>query len=151
MSEALGITRNGNEGDMRDLMNRWYYTDPLAAAWMAKHFGMKFESDFHKKFDDSFWRYDCEQAVIESCLDNCDAYNPLHKEKYCIYHDSLHLLEPQIMDSLKTIFHPITVMQKEGVYSVSVTTAKQMIDSAQAKIILRNEIVFMWPKKSTMR
>jgi hypothetical protein len=23
-------------------MTRWFYTDPLAAAWMAKHFGMKF-------------------------------------------------------------------------------------------------------------
>ena len=25
---------------------RYYYTDPLAATWMAQKFGMKFESDF---------------------------------------------------------------------------------------------------------
>ena len=64
---------------------RYFYTDPLAAAWMAKHFGMRFgfydeRSDFREyevpiTGEDDFWRAD--------------------RGRFYIHHHSLPLLEPR--------------------------------------------------------
>lgn len=55
---------------------KYYYTDPLAAAWMGKHFGMRFDTEI-------------------------EPYLYLHGEDnvpYYIHPDSLQILEPEVGD-----------------------------------------------------
>lgn len=62
----------------------YYYTDLLAAAWMAKHFGMAFS-------DSSFTgtrSLDLEGLYMENA-------------PFYIHHDSLHLLEPKAGDLIR--------------------------------------------------
>jgi hypothetical protein len=68
---------------------RYYYTDPLAAAWMAKHHGMLFED-----FGDLAHRY--AGPCLYSCLD--EDHVSFKSKRFYIHPDSLHLLEPQVGD-----------------------------------------------------
>ncbi len=64
---------------------RYYYRDPLAAAWMAKYFGMQF------LYPDGYCISDMAKWV----------YIPTNNEEVGfleIHPDSLHLLKPQIGD-----------------------------------------------------
>ena len=63
---------------------RFFYTDPLATAWMAKHFGMRFWNEKHEI----------------QVLPIVDA-----ERSYCtlIHPDSLHLLRPQYNDLVTNI------------------------------------------------
>ena len=61
---------------------RFFYKDPIAAAWMAKHFGMKFEG----------WYWNNEQFVFEN--DDVD----LEDTTLYIHAESLGLLEPKAKD-----------------------------------------------------
>lgn len=70
-------------------MKRYFYTDPLAAAWMAKHHGMRF--DLPRQSGGSPW-----DLLIEVCvhretgaIDGGSALPPIY-----IHPDSLRLLEP---------------------------------------------------------
>lgn len=56
----------------------YFYTDPLAAAWMAKHFGMQFDSC------PSNSHFTPEGAPLS-----------FYPSQYIVHPDSLHLLEPQ--------------------------------------------------------
>jgi hypothetical protein len=66
----------------------YYYTDPLAAAWMAKHFGMEFKpgNGFTYRWSDFL---STEPEEMEGV-------------KWLVSPDCLHLLEPKI-DDLVTI------------------------------------------------
>ena len=73
---------------------RYYYTDPLAAAWMARHFGMAFErsdGDLLLDFDDM-----ADDLAIHIASDLWDG-------KYFVHPDSLHLLEPLEADLYATV------------------------------------------------
>jgi hypothetical protein len=67
-------------------MTRYFYTDPLAAAWMAKHFGM----EFHDEAGDAI--------TIEVLLDDA-----IHGEQVRnhVHPDSLPLLQPQAGDVVR--------------------------------------------------
>lgn len=64
---------------------KYYYTDPLAAAWMAKHFEMEF--------------WGCERKISKDLILACinDPFCP----GWEIHPDSLHLLEPNKGDEYK--------------------------------------------------
>jgi hypothetical protein len=100
---------------------RYYYDDPLAASWMAKHFGMRFET----------WT----GGVPADIGDLGNIY---------IHPDSLHLLEPQDMDvmegtgSLDRSFWKMMGVPPED-------EGKSYYDSVPARIIQRNGLVFHWP------
>lgn len=66
-------------------MTRYFYTDPLAAAWMARHFGMTFDAPI--------------QPVIKY-----DGTPSMQITPKCFYlHvDSLRLLEPRVGDLVYT-------------------------------------------------
>src|SRR4051794_27664391 len=68
---------------------RYFYTDPLAAAWMAKHFGMIFLAG----------EYECRHNSDLSCYDSWP--EPDDPDKFYIYPESLPLLEPQVGDVCK--------------------------------------------------
>lgn len=68
-------------------MNKYFYTDPLAAAWMAKHFGMKFtahdgcELKWCREF--SCYYHPNEAEYAGQCWD----------DKYYIHPDSINILD----------------------------------------------------------
>src|SRR5258708_34729609 len=66
----------------------YFYTDLLAAAWMAKHFGMFLTLPTLKSFD-----YANQKGFKWESI----AHGP-YSEKYYVHPDSLHALEPQVGD-----------------------------------------------------
>src|SRR4051794_7466770 len=76
------IMTESTRGASPPVSRRYFYTDPLAAAWMARHFGMRYQA-----LPSHITSYD----FIEGSLDGGDG-------PYIIHPDSLHLLEPQIGD-----------------------------------------------------
>lgn len=135
-------------------MIRFFYTDPLAAAWMAKHFGMQFYTahdgeEFYDFPDYLHWNWDQKSGPAES-----DDY-------LCIYPDSLHLLEPQVGDAVEVhacfygtvwrldggqlLWNETSLNnppEEEGHYQNLDRCAAQDID----RIIQRNGIAFHWPE-----
>lgn len=104
-------------------MPRYFYTDPLAAAWMAENFGMLFiPSDENEE----------KVTVFGKFVFPCRAY---------IHPDSLHLLEPQTGDACS---YPVTDPNYFFKYEPSHPIADSDMD---AKIIQRNGLPFMWPEK----
>jgi hypothetical protein len=84
---------------------KYFYKDPLAAAWMAKHFGMKFVEAYYKPY--------CNGGLW------FDAYT--HKDwegqTLTIPPDSLHLLEQQEGDLIEhdgVEFADITIITRNG-------------------------------------
>lgn len=126
-------------------MTRYYYTDPLAAAWMAKHFGMQYATE-HK--EDRLYDWPTEIRM------------PL--ERYVIHPDSLHLLEPMVGDLFvghnglmradETMYPKQGGGWESGVCYRIVDYRNRYLPEAwgdEKKIIQRNGIPFMWPEKET--
>lgn len=115
------------------MTDRYYYDDPLSAAWMEKHFGMKFED------------------VIEVPAD-C-GIKPLKKKSY-IHSISLHILVPQAGDLFKALNYYRIINSDAGCSARyrSLTSAQVSAsqDDMECQIIQRNGIPFHWPKKETI-
>lgn len=130
-------------------MTRYYYTDALAAAWMAEKFQMKFQDDFTAGFQ--FW----EEGRVGS------AYGTMGKRIF-LDPDSLHLLEPiedDIIDMQPDGFlervltsKQFKKLEKEMPSITSHFTTKENICGDESfidtdwKIIQRNNLPFMWPE-----
>jgi hypothetical protein len=73
-------------------MKRYFYTDPLAAAWMAKHFGMRFlrPDGSTVNLSHSSWERKGHDGMI--------SFVAVPEPADSIHPDSLHLLEPQVGD-----------------------------------------------------
>lgn len=98
---------------------RYYYEDPLAATWMAKHFGMKFEGYDEIEIDMG--------EILSAALKPHDVrINYIVPSIFIIRLDSLHLLEPQEGD----------LVDDNTLYTRPIIR----------KIIQRTGIAFMWPK-----
>lgn len=135
-------------------MAKYFYTDPLAAAWMAKHFGMRFTSEnrttlaWDKEFS-CFYLPDDSRAEQE--------FNGNHY----IHPDSVHLLEPKVGDLFighrdalyradETLYPKQGGEWEPGVCWRIVDCHSRYFPSAwgdERKIIQRNGIPFMWPEK----
>jgi hypothetical protein len=112
-------------------MTRWFYTDPLAAAWMAKHYGMKFR----------YWRWD--NLSYQFLPVNARAID-LDSSKLYTHPDSLHLLEPKVGDVLDD-----GKMQPRCCYDesdVEMASANRYL-SRGYKIIQRSGKPFHWPEQ----
>ena len=104
---------------------RYFYTDPLAAMWMAKKFGMRY----------------CVPNGSSQTLRNllCD---PRFKWEagVIIHHDSLHLLEPRVGD----VMGGFALLEIAS--DMCLNMLKQhKLDGNEFIIIQRNGIPFMWP------
>lgn len=97
---------------------KYYYKDPLAAAWMAKHHGIKFDNGDSLKSA-------CEVAEMDE--------NPI---PFIIHPDSLHLLEPQKGDLCSFDFRGDEFYIYDG----------YEFGNLIKKIIQRNGIAFHWPE-----
>ena len=82
------------------MTKRYFYTDPLAAAWMAKHHGV--ELFYMEHYSDDSWPTEITYLQIISIIDRCgeDSYE---LEKLYIKPKSLAILEPQVGDFVRYI------------------------------------------------
>lgn len=133
---------------MKDKEGRWFYTEPLAAAWMAKHFGMKL---YALHTDEQMQEYDIEEGNrafdwFDSCVidgwerdvemvSDAVKYIEAASSKIYIHPDSLHLLEPQHGDAL----------EQDGTVFTWGKFCGQNVSTA--KVAQRNGIPFMWPER----
>lgn len=99
-------------------MTRYFYTDPLAAAWMAKHFQMQIGDYTTSEETICFWGFQ------EGC------------NKFYIYPDSLSILQPQGGDLIEVTIG--TEQYTLYYYSGGLAPGD--------KIIQRNGKQFFWPE-----
>ncbi len=117
---------------------KYYYTDPLAAAWMAKHFGMEFIS--------------YSDGLIEN-------NNPIgFTDNFFVIHpDSLHKLEPQEEDLVCYVEysqeiqkdgspHKLVESYYLGAWKPTIKMGGIIYQNHYKKIIERNGIPFHWPE-----
>ena len=113
-----------------------YYTDPLAAAWMAKHFRMNFHTgggDFCK-----FQLHATGQGYREQ-------HFGLNADRWYIHPDSRHLLEPAVLD--------LCLIQVEGEAEEDTCFLWDLDLVARGihrvkRIIERDGVAFMWPQSA---
>jgi hypothetical protein len=119
-------------------MKRYFYTDTLAAAWMAKHHGFVFEGTFV---------LDIEIARGKGL----DERNSWFDGKAMIQPKCYHLLDPIEGDHLQVIgghYHGSVVqteVPKEMMSRWTGDPSLQPENYCGYKIIQRNGIAFMWP------
>lgn len=113
-------------------MTRYFYTDPLAAAWMAKHFRVNFRNGDHEMLVLAVSDGEVTWFVRHS-------NPPLRyiEEEYYIHPDSLHLLNPQVED---IIFNDTSLM---GCSQVGI--CKGSMENG-FRIIQRDGKPFFWPE-----
>jgi hypothetical protein len=107
-------------------MRRYFYADPLAAVWMARHFRMKL-------------------AVGGFCLmpESVDAFlqrlgGGVSGERYVVHADSVSLLDPR----------PGDLVEDDSRSKVRVLTPAHFpYKAALQRIVQRNGRVFHWPEK----
>jgi hypothetical protein len=142
---------------------KYFYRDPLAAAWMAKHFGMQYTEKL-KTFGKTDWQDpECYLAGLprsgKTVWSRCNYY--IHPASYPI-------LEPKLKDKIGNNNESWLVISDEeyakfeddfkhgefmalmSVQLISISDAKQLINSGKAVIEKRNGIAFMWPEKETV-
>ena len=134
---------------------KYYYTDVLAAAWMAKHFGMKLQK--------GVFGYGEGVTTYLTLLDA--AGNEAWKYRYYIHPDSLPLLEPKEGDVVRlnnSIRPRFNICDDKGKLLLDrkknpITTTKfpyheyivfnEHFREDVMAIIQRNGIPFMWPER----
>jgi hypothetical protein len=123
------------------MTQHYFYTDPLAAAWMAKHHGMKC------RVED---KGDTEYQWVD--MRNVSCYFVMEEAAYYIHPDSLHLLEPKVGDLiLKEGFNDPMLVKDIIAGDVLCKigwdgSIERCTDKGYCKIIQRNGIPFMWPE-----
>ncbi len=140
-------------------MTRWYYDDPLAAAWMAKHHGIFFQgmSTNSNSFRLSRQNYCgwahyvvpmpglCEFTIETSILRSVP--------RFYVAPDCVRLLEPQIGDILQIVgghYHGNVVHGEVPAHMKARWTGGpefQPPEYVGVTIIQRNGIAFHWPKE----
>ena len=122
--------------------HRYFYTDPLAAAWMAKRFGMRFaewEGRSVRHASSSLPLRDHEAIVVWALGQE--------KPRFEVHTDSLHLLEPDLEDILyhENACWRVTQCEGDGLW-VSRPEAIRALMKDGAKIIQRDGKPFFWPE-----
>lgn len=115
-------------------MKRFYYTDPLAAAWMAKHFGMRMS-----------YRNGCEINRIICNSEESQAW-----QKIYLHPDSEESLSIQpgdvFVEGGNVGIVPIDDNNAQGEAYFCGTEIPASMGNELVYIIQRNGIPFMWPE-----
>jgi hypothetical protein len=127
---------------------RYFYTDPLAAAWMELHHDVKtgnlddpFFSAWQVTFFEADWRRSGEQP-------------PEYRQRYYIHPDSLHLLEPRIGDLIHNgccaLYYMVIDEWISGFSGNAEVEVERAVDWFSGEhyglIIQRGGKPFMWPE-----
>lgn len=141
---------------------KYFYTDPLAAAWMAKHFGMSFESPCVAGLD---YCRDTGKLIPSKELDTISIVKDIFdfepadglvtldpQDKYYIHPDSLHLLEPKVRD-IAWMGDDVGYL-RQGQYTdgsgkhwyIAYPDGSGGGTGEEPRIVQRNNIAFHWPE-----
>jgi hypothetical protein len=104
------------------MTKRFFYTDPLAAAWMAKHFGMKFK---HWRWNDLSFQFTPVNGGSNDA--------PTHK--LYIHPDSLALLRARPRDLLTGTNRRVFMFYDN-----------RIAPTENALVAERNGLPFIWPQ-----
>jgi hypothetical protein len=131
-------------------MTRYYYTDPLAAAWMSKHFGMRFATLPSLSMTPWYGLWlDGYEFKFESDIYTASKGNI----RYVVHPDSLSILEPKAGDLAQIEFGLVYVNSGRGgvIHSAwmanSAPNEEYQGEMIASRILTRNGIPFMWPEK----
>lgn len=125
----------------------YFYTDPLAAAWMSKHFRMRFRI---KSAEEGTF----QEAYIEAYANHIH-WSPVGwmgcDQRFYIHPDSLYLLEPRLGD----IGEPVLDSVFGHFDAVRLSTAHELAETISplpkfSRIIQRNGVAFMWPEREAV-
>ena len=119
------------------MAEKLYYTDPLAAAYMAREFGIRLEGDIK-------W-YNCADWASKSLAD--DRNNEIY-----IHPDSYHIFEPKMGDIVEWdgLMFGIVIGKDESDDTIGVQHGESdvyTIPSEELGIIQRNNKPFFNPQK----
>jgi hypothetical protein len=126
-------------------MKRYFYTDPLAAAWMRKHFDMTILVAASTKTLGSKGVAFCFVENLAQDFDyrNCNVHELAEKgTKFIVCSTSHHLLEPQVGDLCMCRVHLDDPASEVAPFTIHVPHTKHDVVS----IIQRNGIPFIWPE-----
>lgn len=135
-------------------MKRWFYTDPLSAAYMAKHFGMAFSP----KLDtgEVAWDVRYPQRGVYSA-----EWEPLSPawDRYYVHPDSEHILRPQHADVVGNVaIHRCFGLYLGGTGSINVEVPMRhngkshfAMPQADCRIVERAGRPFLWPESEDAR
>jgi hypothetical protein len=122
------------EGE-RPNATRYFYSDPLAAAWMSKHFGMRITD---------------ANGVAESIEDMCTTAWLLDESEalWYLHSDSVQLLDPQNGDLVqhRGMIGVYDACGQIVIVSEAVETHCYNIRTDDYRIILRDGKPFHWPQ-----
>lgn len=134
------------------MATRYYYSDPLAAAWMARHHGFtsytgNLEADDFDSYSDRNWHH-----CVDDWRYRLVKHGVQHAPIFYLHPESLHLLAPQVgdlvlFDHCVSPRHSFVVSpqdQPPGRLRLEGSTA---IDVSDARIILRKGLAFHWPEQ----
>lgn len=114
----------------------YFYTDPLAAAWMAKHHGLKILGPVIK---DGGARGTSNRAmpvwILARCIEAAEKGFSASEDRYFIHSDSLPLLEPREGDLLTGRNRSVFMF-----YDAKVSP------SGTPRVAERKGIPFIWPE-----
>ena len=122
------------------MTERYFYTDPLAAAWMAKHFGMRFRPDCYS-----------DRALPEG-EDITRFAHPRFGGRFYVHPDSLPLLQPQLGDLISHLgVRAWRIDRVEETTYTHVAFGVERLDRFTFKsdcpqIIQRKRLAFHWPE-----
>jgi hypothetical protein len=119
------------------MTKRYFYTDPLAAAWMAKHFGMRFISwDSGKEYEEFMPIYNAGSPIEKIRED----------QRYVVHPDSLPLLEPMVGDLIYITESKIGTLTRQNGDHLKLFTGDWLIKPDHVSIIRRDGKPFFWPE-----
>lgn len=119
---------------------KYYYTDPLAAAWMEKNFGMKIDAELPVQVRPTFLNYSRDGGYDFLRTYKLETGNNLY-----IHPDSVKLLEPQEGDEGVDKSNSQCEF-KNGQWLIDVDLDAVFYANEPVKIDKRNGIPFMWPE-----
>lgn len=137
------------------MTQRYFYTDPLAAAWMVKHHGLKIHGPVHTAVGARAISIKPMPVwILARAIEAQEKGQAYEDAKYCIHHDSLHLLEPRVGDFFRwttsagkdwhETHHRFVREGADERYTIG--TAKRLIEELHGKILERNNMPFIWPQ-----
>jgi hypothetical protein len=121
---------------------RYFYIDPLAAAWMAKHFGMRFEVNervIQEHFD----------LIDVDLMDENNQLPPTNGDEWLffVHPDSLDLLVPKSEDTIITYdIEQFAIAAKWGIFRADHPIDWAMEKPPGTRIIERDGKPFMMPE-----
>jgi hypothetical protein len=115
-------------------MTRYFYTDELASAWMAKHFGMRFTSGPPDE-------YELTRSYPAMWEENDGLNRSEYNRRFYIHPNSLDLLKPQNGDRLLWRGYGRTEWKYEEAHAQTTMKGWEFL------ILQRNGTPFIWPER----